>query len=180
MHPSEQPILIIPVIKVYCCIRWLAGGSYSDLCFFAKISWPSFYRFCWETIAAINRAHELHMKFPATFEDHGSNQGVSLQELWRCHQQLRLGNRWLLHRDAIHASPKVIVGNVRPTFQGITKTSVASSASWRCWRVCSPEEFGPLMFKMQLRCCLLHLVFLFRQKMKTLWCLLFRKFDCWL
>ncbi len=108
---------IIPTIKVYCCIRWLAGGSYSDICLFAKISWPSFYRVCWETIGAINQADELQMKFPETFEE--------CMEAANAFRSKSFGdaiNNCVSAIDGycaeIYAPPKEIVGNVRSYFSG--------------------------------------------------------------
>ena len=59
--------IIIPELRLYATIRYLAGGSYSDICFFCGISKPSFYRCLWETIAAINKA--VKIKFPSTAEE---------------------------------------------------------------------------------------------------------------
>jgi hypothetical protein len=60
---------ILPEIKLYCTIRWLAGGSYSDIHLFAGISVPSFYRVLWECIDALNNCEELDFYFPQTVED---------------------------------------------------------------------------------------------------------------
>jgi len=68
LHVNEKQFLkrglspIIPEIKLYCTIRWLAGGSYTDIAIHASISIPSCYRVIWETIDAINVAPELRMK----------------------------------------------------------------------------------------------------------------------
>ena len=57
---------IIPELCLYCTLRYLAGGSYLDICDIAGISTSSFYRILWKTIAAIIRAPELAIKFPKT------------------------------------------------------------------------------------------------------------------
>ena len=43
---------IIPEIRLYCTIRWLVGGSYSDIMIQAGISKGFFYRILWQTIRA--------------------------------------------------------------------------------------------------------------------------------
>lgn len=60
---------ILPEIQLYCCIRWLAGGMYSDIYLFTGISCSSFYRVCWKVIDAINSADELKISFPKTREE---------------------------------------------------------------------------------------------------------------
>ena len=60
---------IIPEMCLYCTIRYLAGGSYLDICDVAGISKSSFYRVIWKTVTAINESHELAIKFPQTQKD---------------------------------------------------------------------------------------------------------------
>lgn len=60
---------ILPEIMLYCCIRWLAGGMYSDIYMFTGVSRSSFYRSVWVVIHAINKCVELNMKFPHTNEE---------------------------------------------------------------------------------------------------------------
>jgi hypothetical protein len=60
---------IIPEIRLYCAIRWLAGGSYSDVMIFSGISKASFYRVLWQTLSAINRCEQLALHFPQTMEE---------------------------------------------------------------------------------------------------------------
>jgi hypothetical protein len=45
---------IIPEVALYCTLRYLAGGSYSDIYFMAGISSAYFYCIVWKTISAIN------------------------------------------------------------------------------------------------------------------------------
>jgi len=59
--------IIIPELQLYATIRYLVGASYTDICFFCKISAPSFYRILWQTIGAINKA--IQVKFPSTPEE---------------------------------------------------------------------------------------------------------------
>jgi hypothetical protein len=61
--------VIIPEVRLYAVLRWLAGGSYTDILYFCGISKAAFYSVLWSTIAAINRAVELDIKFPSTTED---------------------------------------------------------------------------------------------------------------
>jgi hypothetical protein len=58
---------IIPELHLYATIRYLAGGSYSDICLFCGISVPAFYCILWRTIHAINKA--ITISFPTTPED---------------------------------------------------------------------------------------------------------------
>jgi hypothetical protein len=59
---------IIPEIRLYCALRWLSGGSYSDIMIQVGISKPSFYRVVWITIKAIatSKQEELQIRFPKT------------------------------------------------------------------------------------------------------------------
>jgi hypothetical protein len=59
---------IIPELCLYCTIRWLAGGSYSDIFYFTGMSSSSFYRILWKTIEAINNCSDpyIKIKFPKT------------------------------------------------------------------------------------------------------------------
>lgn len=60
---------ISPQIKLYATLRFLAGGSYSDIRFLTGISTSSFYRIVWKTIHAINSCKELQISFPQSQED---------------------------------------------------------------------------------------------------------------
>jgi hypothetical protein len=60
---------IMPELSLYCAIRWLAGGSYSDIYYFVGVSKASFYRVVWKTLEAIIRCQELQIKFPTTTEE---------------------------------------------------------------------------------------------------------------
>lgn len=57
---------ILPEIRLYAVLRWLAGGSYSDILYFCGISKAAFYNVLWSTINAIIGATELDVKFPTT------------------------------------------------------------------------------------------------------------------
>jgi hypothetical protein len=60
---------IMPELALYATLRYLAGGSYSDIHFFTGISTSSFYRVLWKTIHAINQCNELEIKFPQTTDE---------------------------------------------------------------------------------------------------------------
>jgi hypothetical protein len=60
---------ILPETKLYSTIRWLGGGSYSDIHLFVGISTPSFFRVVWETIDAINNCDKLAFAFPQSMEE---------------------------------------------------------------------------------------------------------------
>jgi hypothetical protein len=61
---------IIIELHLYATIRYLAGGSYSDICVFCGVSVASFYCIVWRTIHAINKA--ISVKFPSTAEECGN------------------------------------------------------------------------------------------------------------
>jgi hypothetical protein len=87
---------ILPEICLYVCIRFLAGGSYSDIRFFTGLSVASFYRVVWKTIHAINNmkgdpvaASLLGIKFPSSIEEAEQAaqgfQSISTQGcIWNC------------------------------------------------------------------------------------------------
>ena len=58
--------LIIPELRLYALIRYLAGASYTDV-FFLGVSTSVFYYCIWHMVHAINKAIEI--KFPSTVED---------------------------------------------------------------------------------------------------------------
>ena len=60
---------IIPELCLFCTLRWLAGGSYLDICDIVGISKASFYRVVWKTICAIVYAKALEIRFPTTSQE---------------------------------------------------------------------------------------------------------------
>jgi hypothetical protein len=58
---------VIKELRLYATIRYLAGGSYSDICYFCGISKSTFYRILWETINAINKT--IKIEFPQSPEE---------------------------------------------------------------------------------------------------------------
>ena len=60
---------IEPQIILYATLRFLAGGSYSDIQFLTGISIPSLYRLIWKTVHAINSCKELDISFPQEEEE---------------------------------------------------------------------------------------------------------------
>ena len=80
---------ILPEIKLYCALRWLAGGSHSDIEYMVGISKASFYSSLWDTLRAINRAPELQLHFPQTTDEcKAASRGFeSVSDggaIWRC------------------------------------------------------------------------------------------------
>jgi hypothetical protein len=59
--------IIIPELKLYATIRYLAGAPYTDIAFFGGFSVTSFYAMLWQTIHAINKA--IAVNFPSSPED---------------------------------------------------------------------------------------------------------------
>jgi hypothetical protein len=115
---------IIPEIRLYCTIRWLAGGSYSDIMIQAGISKASFYRILWQTIRAIatSKAKELQINFPQTEEECAKAargfQSISHQGV--INNCVGVGDWFLL---GIATPPKSQVSNVRSFFSGHYKCS---------------------------------------------------------
>ena len=60
---------IIPEICLYCCLRYLAGGSYSDIRFFTGILTASLFRLVWKVVFAINNCDALAIVFPTSLEE---------------------------------------------------------------------------------------------------------------
>lgn len=58
---------VIHELYLYATIRYLAGASYSDVCFFCGIAKSTFYAILWRTIHAINRA--ISIDFPSLPEE---------------------------------------------------------------------------------------------------------------
>ena len=112
---------ILPELALYATLRYLAGGSYSDIRFFTGISTSSLYRVIWKTIKSINRCKELAITFPQTIEEVKAAakgfQSVSDQGcIWNCVSVL----------DGYHLTtntpPKREVKNVRSFFSGHYQT----------------------------------------------------------
>ena len=57
---------VLPEISLYCCLRFCAGGSYTDISFFCGISFTAFYHAIWKCVDAINNAPALMIHFPTT------------------------------------------------------------------------------------------------------------------
>ncbi len=60
---------ISPQLILYATLRFLAGGSYSDIRFLTGISTPSLYRLIWKTIHIINNCDKLQLIFPQSKEE---------------------------------------------------------------------------------------------------------------
>jgi hypothetical protein len=80
---------ILPELCLYARLRYLAGGSYSDIQYFTGISVPSLYRVIWKCIDAINACKELSIKFPTTVaeakEAARGFESISTQQcIWNC------------------------------------------------------------------------------------------------
>jgi hypothetical protein len=57
---------ILPEIRLYATLRFLAGGSYLDVHYFCGISQSNFYTSVWRVIHLINKCPHLHISFPQT------------------------------------------------------------------------------------------------------------------
>jgi hypothetical protein len=55
--------------SLYACLRYLPGGSYSDIKYFTGMSVASLYCVVWKCLDAINECDELAVKFPTTLDN---------------------------------------------------------------------------------------------------------------
>ena len=60
---------ILPELRLYCTLRYLAGGSYLDIHYFCGISETSFYSSVWRVLDLINKCPQLNIKFPQTSQE---------------------------------------------------------------------------------------------------------------
>jgi DDE superfamily endonuclease len=60
---------IIPQLRLFATLRYLAGGSYLDIIFETGISSTSFYSIVWETIGVLRRCPKLSITFPSTMDE---------------------------------------------------------------------------------------------------------------
>jgi hypothetical protein len=108
---------ILPELCLFACLRYLAGGSYSDIFYFTGMSRPSFYRVVWKTVDAINRCEGLAINFPQTVDEVKEAakgfQGISSQGcIWNC---VAVIDGYHLHTQT---PSKKEVKNVRSYFSG--------------------------------------------------------------
>jgi DDE superfamily endonuclease len=108
---------ILPELRLYCTLRWLAGSSYSDIYRFVGISKYSFYRVCWQTIFALYDCEELKLSLTQTVEEcrQAAQDFASISHGEAIVNCIDAIHGYLLH---IEAPPKAVVGNVRAYFYG--------------------------------------------------------------
>jgi hypothetical protein len=117
LQSSRRGQSIIPEIRLYCTLRWLAGGSYSDIYMFVGISKPSFYRVCWQTIKAIYNCPELQLHFPQTHEE-CSLAAANFAAISRGQAVVNFVGAIDGFLLEIAAPPPDLVGNVRSYYSG--------------------------------------------------------------
>ena len=125
---------ILPELQLYCALRWLAGGSYSDIKYMTGISTASFYFVVWKVIRAINSCPELDLVFPQSDEEckEASRGFESISDhgaIWRC---VSVVDGYFLHT---RTPPKRLVPNVRSFFSGHyqqTGVNVQAAADHHC------------------------------------------------
>jgi hypothetical protein len=108
---------IIPEIRLHCLIRYIAGGSYLDICTLVSIPHSTFYYSLWKTCAAINASPQLAFRLPSTKEElkaaSDGFESISYNGIMRgCIGAI---DGWLC---AIIVPPKSAVGNVISYFSG--------------------------------------------------------------
>lgn len=108
---------IIPELCLYCTLRWLAGGSYLDICDIAGVSSSSFYRVVWKTVRALASCKELEIKFPTgSAEIQRAVEGFESISFQSAIKNCALVLDGYLLR--IKTPQKATVGNVRSYFSG--------------------------------------------------------------
>jgi hypothetical protein len=108
---------IIPEIRLHCLMRYLAGGSYLDICTLVSIPHSTFYYILWKTCDAINDCPELEFRLPNTTvelaEASAGFEGISVHGIMRgCIGAI---DGWLL---PIQVPPATHVGNVETYLSG--------------------------------------------------------------
>jgi len=57
---------VIPELRLFCTLRWLASGSHLDICDIAGTSTASFCRILWKTMTGICKCDALDIVWPTT------------------------------------------------------------------------------------------------------------------
>jgi hypothetical protein len=65
-HARSEAGPIIPEIRLHRLMRYLAGGSYLDICTLVSIPHSTFYYIVWKTCNAINDCPELEFRLQNT------------------------------------------------------------------------------------------------------------------
>jgi hypothetical protein len=136
--------VILPEVALYCTLRYIAGGSYSDVYFMAGISSASFYRILWKTIMAINSCEELSVNFPQTMEEcNVAAEGFASVSDQRC-----IGNCVSVidgYHLRIQTPSKKEAKNVKSFFLAITKPTVLTYKVRVTIYVGSPISLWPVL-----------------------------------
>lgn len=117
LQASRRGGAILPQLRLYCTIRWLAGGSYSDIYMYVGISKSSFFRIIWQTIDAIVNCPEMKMKFPQSAEEcvRAAAEFATISRGGAITNCVGVCDGYLLE---IRAPSRDVVGNVRSYFSG--------------------------------------------------------------
>jgi hypothetical protein len=84
---------ILPELRLYCPLRCLAGGSYSDIYMYVGVSRSSFYCICWQIIFALYDCEKLKILFPQT--NKRSGECLHLNQPWRSNCKLCRSHLWI-------------------------------------------------------------------------------------
>jgi DDE superfamily endonuclease len=114
-HDVRGPI--IPKVRLHCVIRYLAGGSYLDICAIAGIHTSTFYYVLWKTCDALNSIEELAFHLPRTPQElaNASAGFESISTNGIMHGCIGVVDGWLC---PIEVPPSRSVGNVTSFFSG--------------------------------------------------------------
>jgi hypothetical protein len=123
---------IIPGIRLYCLMRYLAGESYLDICTLVSIPHSAFYYILWKTSDAIKDSPKLVFRFPRTDveleEASAGFAGISIKGIMTgC---IRAIDGWLL---PIKVSLTSLVGCTSTVTNTRTNTNLASSQLNKRW-----------------------------------------------
>jgi hypothetical protein len=69
---SNRRLSIVPEVYLLATLRYLAGGSYGDICDSLRISWKSFYRVVFSVIRIICTLPQLDIKQPGTANEYAT------------------------------------------------------------------------------------------------------------
>ena len=112
--------VIVPEISVFVALRWLAGGSFLDICPLVGISKSAFYETLWRAIYAIfsSKHHELdNIHFPQTF-DECTDAAAGFESISHCSAIRNCVSAIDGYLLKIQTPSSAEVGNVRSYFSG--------------------------------------------------------------
>ena len=132
---------ILPEVCLYACLRYLAGGLYLDIKYFAGVSDASLFSAVWKCIDSINVCDELTVEFPTAwikvkeaargFETKNTHGCVSVMLLIYITYKFRLHQKMRWRRMC---NPFSLVMSITwPRHPGQMWSSMLLHLPWCCW-----------------------------------------------